>query len=193
MNKIWKDVIGYKELYIVSNHGEIKSLGWKVPNGNTFSYRKGRILKPKIRGRYHAVDLYTGQCRKTISVHRIVAQAFIANPEYKPHVNHIDGDRMNNNATNLEWVTPSENLKHAFKIGLRIAKVRCVAQIDIRTRKILHVWPSIKNAAIFFGLPNGSNIIRSCKNKGSVCKGYLWRYHYAVEALYQLLCRGGQS
>ena len=99
--------------------------------GKVFSVRSDRFLKnsPSSTG-YHKVVLYNNGFRKTMSVHRLVAEAFIPNPENKPEVNHIDGNKQNNNVSNLEWSTSSENQKHAHKIGLAKSKrgtnhIRC--------------------------------------------------------------------
>lgn len=107
----WKDIKGYEGCYQVSNTGKIKS----------FKHDKnGRILSPKPNGQYHQINLCkNGKCSK-IYIHRLVAIHFILNPENKSEVNHIDGNKINNKASNLEWVTSSENSLHALEIGLAI-------------------------------------------------------------------------
>lgn len=92
---------------------------WKEVNGLTVSdsgivMREGTVLKQYVINRYLAVRL----SGKTHYVHRLVAQAFIQNPDNKPQVNHIDGDKKNNNVWNLEWVTDKENVIHAYSTGL---------------------------------------------------------------------------
>lgn len=109
----WKDVIGYEGLYRVNNHGEIYSL---ISN---------RILKQFLRGsrednKYFVVDLHKDKNGKTISVHRIVAEAFIPNVDNLPCVNHKDGNKYNNNVNNLEWCTYSMNNYHALESGLKV-------------------------------------------------------------------------
>jgi hypothetical protein len=107
--EIWKDVEGF-EGYKVSSFGRIKS----------FKHKKaGRILKLPLKAwGYFQTTLFKLGKPKFLSVHKLVALAFIPNPENKPEVNHIDGNKTNNNVQNLEWVTLSENSLHAFKIGL---------------------------------------------------------------------------
>lgn len=118
IQEIWKDVIGYDGLYQVSNLGRIKT----VYQGHALKNKEG-ILKPlfsfnKKRNRigYASVFLYKNCVPKQSDVHRLVAKAFIPNPDNKPQVNHIDGNKLNNALDNLEWVTASENQKHSAKI-----------------------------------------------------------------------------
>ncbi|MBJ8023716.1 NUMOD4 domain-containing protein [Bacillus cereus] len=119
---IWKDVVGYEPFYQVSNTGEIRSKDRKVPTRNPekLATRKGRILiQMTSRNGYKKVSLTRNvKDKKQIQLHRLVALAFIPNPESKPFVNHIDGDKTNNHVSNLEWVTEKENAEHASEIGL---------------------------------------------------------------------------
>jgi hypothetical protein len=117
----WKDVQGYEGLYQVSNLGRVKSLSHVNYLGRL---RQECILGNRLSDRgYHTAVLYNNGKSKSFRVHRLVANAFIENPNNKPHVNHIDGVKSNNLVSNLEWVTISENQKHAFKTGLN--KVNC--------------------------------------------------------------------
>ena len=106
--EIWKDVVGYEGKYKVSNKGRVK----------TFQRKVTKILIPQNHFQYFAVGLNKFGKQKRIGVHVLVAKAFIPNPENKPEVNHIDGNKRNNCVENLEWVTGSENTKHAFDTGL---------------------------------------------------------------------------
>jgi hypothetical protein len=110
--EIWKDVPEYEGLYQVSNLGRIKSL----PRNGTRN--SSRILKPRVDLGYERVWLSKADVVKPHKISRIVASVFILNPFNKPEVNHIDGNKSNNNVNNLEWVTKSENIKHAFNTGL---------------------------------------------------------------------------
>ena len=88
-------------------------------NGMVWSYKSNKFLKPKVnRGGYEEVILYINNKRKTVSIHRLVGIVYLYNLNNKPHINHIDGNKSNNDVSNLEWVTPSENMKHATKNGL---------------------------------------------------------------------------
>ena len=107
--EIWKDISGYEGLYQVSNFGRVKRFYKTTPP---------RILKPGIRRGYSFVELSCSNEGEQRQIHRLVAQAFIPNPESKPQINHIDGCKTNNRIENLEWVTAAENMQHAFATGL---------------------------------------------------------------------------
>ncbi len=110
-NEIWKDIEGYEGKYQISNLGRIKKI-------NKTSLNEEHYLKPYVNQRgYCTVKLFK-TVRKEERIHRLVAQAFISNPENKTEVNHIDGNKQNNTTANLEWTTPEENVRHAFKTGL---------------------------------------------------------------------------
>ena len=121
IEEIWKDIKGYEGYYQVSNLGRIKSLDRMKNNQYNEYFMSGRILKSSIikdKG-YCRVSLNNGKGRKSKRVHRLVAEAFIPNLENKPEVNHIDGNKLNNCADNLEWCTNKENIEHSIKTGLR--------------------------------------------------------------------------
>ena len=108
MTEIWKPVVGYLGFYEVSNLGRVKSLK------DNLGRDRELILKPqKRKDGYFTIELK----RSTKFLHRIVAEAFIPNPENKPQVNHKDSNRENNQTGNLEWVTASENILHGYKYG----------------------------------------------------------------------------
>lgn len=126
MKEIWKDIPGFEGYYQASNLGRIKSLG------TISKYKpKERILKQtKSKSGYMRLHIGHAGTRKTWFVHRIIAITFIHNPDNKPEVNHIDGDKTNNTVPNLEWCTAKENVRHSFdKLGKRpynCKSVRCV-------------------------------------------------------------------
>ena len=124
-DEVWKDVEGYEGLYQVSNFGNIKSLARIVHSEKRSDYKiKEKVLKQSdTTTGYKKVELHKdNEKRKSFKVHRLVAQAFIPNPENKREVNHIDGNKHNNNVNNLEWVTSSENKLHAFEMHLNPTK-----------------------------------------------------------------------
>lgn len=100
--EIWKPIVGYEWLYEVSNLWRVKS------------FTSNKILKPKIiNSGYQQICLCINYNKKMLSVHRVVAEAFLPNPENRPQINHKDWIRYNNNLNNLEWCTNSENMIHA--------------------------------------------------------------------------------
>jgi hypothetical protein len=118
MNEEWKDIKGYEGLYQVSNLGRVKSLD-RVSNGQP---KRGQILKPfKSSFRYLAVEVSRNAVTKSVPVHRLVAQAFLPNPDNLPQINHKDGIKENNHVNNLEFCTAKHNSKHAVSSGLRVA------------------------------------------------------------------------
>lgn len=112
---LWKPVKGYEELYLVSDEGEVVALPREVDNGRGVYIRKSQYLKPFPRGRdgiiYNAVCLTKDGVEKRASVHRLVAEAFVFNPDSSKCnvVNHIDRDPLNNRADNLEWCDQQYN------------------------------------------------------------------------------------
>ena len=89
-------------------------------NGNVFSIRKNKYLKPYLdrKNGYLSVALHKDGTHKNYRVHRLVAETFISNPSNLPQVNHIDGNKLNNNVENLEWCTSQQNIQHAWTNGL---------------------------------------------------------------------------
>lgn len=113
MQEVWKPIPGYEGFYEVSNVGNVR----RIPGFHCKTYK---ILKPKItHDGYHETALCKNHKYKYIRTHRLVAMVFCEKPEGKTEVNHIDGDKLNNCAENLEWVTSSENQKHAYRLGLQ--------------------------------------------------------------------------
>lgn len=118
MIEIYKDIPNYKGIYQISNLGNVKSLKRNYVNSNGITYTiKEKLLKLTISNGYYSVTL-NNKGKRRFTVHRLVAEMFIDNPENKAEVNHIDGNKLNNCYTNLEWATKSENTLHAYKIGL---------------------------------------------------------------------------
>lgn len=125
----WKDIPGYEGLYQVSNYGRVKGLERSVEN-NHRSHRPERIVaqseagKPTNGQRYLQVGLWHNGKVKRFLVHRLVAEAFVPNPESKGTVNHKNTNKHDNRAENLEWATQKENVRHAMALGVNTAVLR---------------------------------------------------------------------
>lgn len=120
MEEIWKDIEGFEGLYQVSNLGRIKRLAYtKTDTRGRIRHKPDMILNINSTSQeYLSAELWKNGKAQNYLVHRLVAIAFISNPEHKETVNHIDGDKRNNYATNLEWATFQENNQHAHDLGL---------------------------------------------------------------------------
>lgn len=123
---------------------------------------------------YCMIFLYLNGKRKNKLIHRLVAEAFIPNKEYKKEVNHIDGNKQNNSVNNLEWVTPSENAKHAFKKKLN-SHTRNILQFD-KDGNFIKQWDKISDVYNFLGIKDSGCISAVCKNKRKTAYGYIWKY-----------------
>ena len=134
-------------LYEVSNTGLVKSLPRVKINNRGKQITKVKILKPNdFNGGYFKVPLTNKEhIRKYFLVHRLVAQAFIPNPNNLPQVNHIDGNKENNCITNLEWCTREDNIKHAYKIGLNPSRKKIIEYIDKLEERIIKLEEFIES------------------------------------------------
>jgi hypothetical protein len=159
VNEIWKDIPDYEGFYQVSSFGRVRSLSRVVECFNGKRSHKGKVLKPRLRNGYLAVNIHVLGKSIDENIHVFVAQAFIGERPDKRQVNHIDGNKLNNHADNLEYCSPSENSKHANTIGLcgrgenrhnaklknsEVIKIREMAKSgmgDIEISKIFNVSP----------------------------------------------------
>ena len=172
-NEEWRDVVGYEGRYQVSSMGRVKSLERKDRFGRIV---KERILKPGVdHNGYQFVNLHAGGKPKNVPVHRLVCQAFRENPENKPEVNHIDEDKTNNNAVNLEWCTRKENINHGSR-SERMAKTKSkpVGQYT-RDGELVKIWPSAIEVQRQAGFSQG-NISQAANGKLKTAYGFRWKY-----------------
>lgn len=164
MKEIWRDIEGYEGLYQVSSFGRVKS------------FYTNRILKGyQIASGYLGLRLYKNNIGSMNTIHRIVAEAFIPNPENKPQVNHIDEDKTNNRVDNLEWVTAKENINHGTRTG-RVAKKQRIQIIatNIKTGESQE-FNSGKECAVQLGV-NSTGINHALKGRRKQAGGYTFKY-----------------
>ena len=139
---IWKPIKNYEGLYEINDNGEIHSLGNTImrSNGRKQTF-KPRIVKAHNKGNDRMmVSLVKNKKSKCFLVHRLLGNAFIPNPDNKPQINHKDGDPLNNNLSNLEWVTQSENIEHALKNGFMNLYVLSLSE----EKEIIKKWKTGK-------------------------------------------------
>lgn len=172
MEEIWKDIKEYEGIYQVSNLGRIKNFKNEIHASSVDKYG------------YLQTILYYKVRPKCFRVHRLVAEAFIPNPENKPQVNHIDGNKKNNRVDNLEWCTNQENINHAWKTGLfsnmseaiiasNRNRTKTIKQYDLNNNFIKE-WNSIISAATYYNISRSS--IGACiNNKQKTSGGYIWK------------------
>ena len=150
MKEVWKDIKGYKDLYQVSNFGQVKSLDRKKRNGVFISGRLMKLSSDRYGYKYVELANIDGK-RKKEKVHRLVALAFIPNLSNKPTVNHLDEDKENNCVTNLEWATHLEQRHWGSR--KRDLNVKVIATYP---NGIDECFSSIKRAAIFLKVDRSS-------------------------------------
>ena len=134
-DEAWKDIPGFEGLYQISNYGRIKS--FKVN-------KTGRIMKlTNANGDYFSVVLQgIGKKRRSTRIHRLVAEAFLPNPDGLPQINHIDGNKQNNRLDNLEWCSASENVKHSTMLHPEQLVPMCLYNQTVRPEPVLQLTKS---------------------------------------------------
>lgn len=181
MEEKWKDIKNYEGLYQVSNLGRVRSLNHIRKNGkseNNIYINKGRILKAAIQNvGYMFVVLSKNGKTKGYRVHRLVAEAFISNPNNYKCVNHKDENKQNNCVNNLEWCTHKYNNSYGTK-PMRIAKgnSKKVNQYDLKGNFIKQ-WNSFMDIERYLNIKYANSIINACcKGKRKTAYGYRWEY-----------------
>ena len=149
--------------------GRVKS--WARKRKGTTN-TKDIIMKVCNKDGYNIVNLWKNKKKKTIKVHRLVAEAFIPNLDNKPYINHKNAIRNDNTIQNLEWCTQKENILHAYKIGSR--QTKRIQQYDLKN-DLIRNWSSIKDASQKLKISNG-HICSCCKGKRKSAGGFIWKY-----------------
>lgn len=165
----WKDIEGYEGLYQISNLGRVKSLG----NGKS-NNSKEKILKcGKSKQGYIFVSLSKKGKKKNYLIHRLVAQAFIDNPDNLPEVNHINEDKTNNCVDNLEYCNRTYNINY----GTRTEKTQKPILQFTKEGKFVKKWDGIREVERELGFSH-SHISKCCKGKCKSVGGFKWCYYY---------------
>ena len=166
MKEEWRDIKGYEGLYQVSNFGRVKSLNYARQH-----YEKEKALQTKPNG-YVKVDLRHCGELSSRNVHRLVAEAFIPNPEGKTDVNHINGNKLDNRVENLEWCTRAENMLHCKEKLHKIAgkKPRPIICLETGVE-----YCTMHEAARSTGIPL-SSISNNLRDQLKYAGGYHWKY-----------------
>lgn len=163
---------------IVIDNIETKYLIYE--NGTVYSEISSKFIKPNMSRGYLKCSLRVNGKTYVRYIHRLVAESFLDVIEgYE--VNHIDGNKLNNDLSNLEWVSRSENIKHAYDKGLKQASYeqikRPVYQIDLKSNRIIKEFSTVQEAAIEMGNENKApNIIRACQGIQKTSYGFRWEY-----------------
>ena len=185
MKETWKDIPNYEGFYQASNLGNIRSLSFGPRN-----MRKShdvKLLKQSLTNcGYMKVQLYKRGVPKMHYVHRLVAETFLPNPNNEPQVNHIDGNKQNNNVNNLEWSSASHNQIHSIRHGLRASSPMAgklgalnhnskpVLQYDLNGN-FLQRFNSVADANRHLGVKSYS-IAECAKGKNKTAYGFKWKY-----------------
>ena|SRR5699024_1779494 len=185
--EVWKDVVGYEGYYQVSNFGRVKRVGRSITGKNGVTrYWKGRILTQTTNPDGYPMCILSKNGKTNLfGVHRLVAIAFIANPDELPVTNHIDEDKKNNHIDNLEWCTVAYNNTHGNRIK-DMKKSKGFIERHKRSRKtvekltlngeLVERFSSLKDAYKSSPEYSKSGISHCCTGRLKTYKGYIWKY-----------------
>lgn len=172
----WKTIVKYEGIYEVSNYGNIRTCEGKITHTNCHGIRhwKQRILQPREdkKNKSLSVSLWKDGIYKSMLIHRLVAGAFIPNPNNLETVNHKDGNRQNNNIVNLEWLNRADNIRHGFENGLYTCQIEVI--IVKKETKDAYYFRSLSKASKFIG-HNKAYISSSIIRKKYENSKYTWK------------------
>lgn len=180
MNEVWLPIEDYEGLYEISNLGRVKVLS-KYRGLNYSTFTPERIKKPSDNGRgYKITSLCKNSCKRTFYIHRLVALYFIPNPLRLKEVNHIDGNKENCQADNLEWCSRMQNESHAWATGLKKQvgvnhfASKPVMQLDLQGNEIKR-WDNASLVQKALGFASG-HISKCCNGQLNTAYGHKWRF-----------------
>ena len=182
MAEEWRAVLGYEGLYEVSNFGRVRSLPHEVPTKIGTRISPGRVMKLQpFKLGYMGVCLSKDNKQALKTVHRLVAEAFIENPDNLPQVNHKDENKMNCSVDNLEWCDRKYNCNYGTAVQRSAEKNKNgVKSVEVEQwsldDKLIKVWPSMMEVQRQL-CADYSNISKCCRGKQKTAYGYKWSYH----------------
>lgn len=192
--EVWKQIEDYEGLYEVSNLGNVRSVThvdyfYSAKGILVSRMKRGKILGPSDSQGYKRVHLSKGGIVRICTTHRLVAKAFIPNPNNCPEVNHLNGIRSDNRVENLEWCTKSQNIRHCYdvlkrKISPNVINVfggdhpasTPILQYDLNGN-FIREWPSAIEIQRALNV-NSPNIIACCRGKQQTSGGFSWKHKY---------------
>lgn len=183
MEEIWKDIEGFEGYYQVSNLGNVKSLNRILKDNGGFFIKAGNYKRFEEQTGYKRVALSKNDQNKKFMVHRLVAQAFIPNPENKPFIDHIDGNRANNKVDNLRWSTSKENINNPITVlrrseslkGHNDIRKQCAKKCRIKCIETNVIYESMKECERITGIRQ-CHISEVCKGHRKTAGGFKWSY-----------------
>ena len=184
--EVWKDITGYEGVYQVSDLGRVKTLAKYVKTAYGQRFSPEKIISPIVQhSGYAHVGLWReGKC-KQCRLHRLVAEAFCLNddPEHKTQINHINEDKLDNRACNLEWCTAKYNTNFGSCISSRIyGRERGVVCISKKTSSVVKTFKSQAEANEWCGVSrNDGHIAACCRGKQKSAYGYYWDYAQSAQ------------
>jgi len=177
--EIWKDIDGFEGRYQISDRGRVKRLERYVliqhPTKPYYRHLQELILTPNNdKDGYEIITLNADGKEKNMKIHRLVGIAFIDNPNHFDQINHKDGNKHNNNVSNLEWCDCRYNQVHAWETGLR--ETLKFAQIEKEENKIINIFDSLNDIRKSYEDIDFSTIIKVCRGKRNFHHGFRWAY-----------------